>query len=104
MDWLIYQLTGDMLTHYWYTVQCKLYGFVMNKNAERVVASAVLRARGILDHLVRLFPRGHDIAQVVSINHFLQVYTILMPGEEYVQCNCPWANRGNICKHAIKVL
>jgi hypothetical protein len=58
MDWLIYQLTRDVLTHYWYAVQCKLYGFVANKKAERAVASAILRARGIPDHLVCLFPGG----------------------------------------------
>jgi hypothetical protein len=103
MDWLIYELTGDVHTHYWYAVQCKLYGFVANRNAERIVASAVLRARGIPDHLIRLFPGGQDIAQVMSINHYPQVYTILAPGEEWAQYNCPWADRGNICKHAVKV-
>jgi hypothetical protein len=37
MDWLIYHLTGDVLHHYWYAVQYKLYGYIRNKNAERVV-------------------------------------------------------------------
>ena len=31
MDWLIYHLTGDVLTHYWYSVQCKAFGFIRNK-------------------------------------------------------------------------
>jgi hypothetical protein len=80
MDWLIYELTGDVHTHYWYAVQCKLYGFIANRNAEHIVASTVLWARGIPDHLVWLFPGGQDIAQVMSINHYSEVYTILAPG------------------------
>jgi hypothetical protein len=102
MDWLIYHLTGDVLHHYWYAVQCKLYGYIKNKNVERVVASAVLRARDIPDHFLKMFPGGQDIAQVISVNNYPRVYTVLAPGEEYAQCNCPWAERGNICKHAVK--
>ena len=30
MDWLVYHLVGDVLTHYWYGVQCKAFGFVKN--------------------------------------------------------------------------
>jgi hypothetical protein len=77
MDWLIYHLTGDVLTHYWYVVQCKLYGFIPNKTAERGVASAILRSKDIPDHLVKLFPGGQDVVQVISVNHFPSVYTIL---------------------------
>jgi hypothetical protein len=70
---------------------------------EQVVASAVLRSKDIPNHLVKLFPGGQDIAQVIFVNHFPQVYTILAPGEEYVQCNYPWADQGHIYKHAVKV-
>jgi hypothetical protein len=48
-----------------------------------------------------VFPGGQDIAQVISVNHYPRTYTVLAPGEDYVQCNCPW-ERGNICKHAVK--
>ena len=37
------------------------------------------------------------------MNHFLQVYTILPPGKEYTQYNCPWADQEHICKYAVKV-
>jgi hypothetical protein len=103
MDWLLFHLTGDVFTHYWYAVQCKLYGFITNKKAEWVVASAVLRSNDIPDHLVKLFPGSQDVAQVISVNHYPDVYTILAPGEEYAQCNCSWTDQGNICKHAVKV-
>jgi hypothetical protein len=102
MDWLIYHLTGDVIQHYWYAVQCKLYGYIRNKNAERVVASAVLRARDIPDDFVKVYPGGQDIGQVISVSNYPRTYTVLAPGEEYAQCNCPWAERGNICKHTMK--
>jgi hypothetical protein len=70
MDWLIFHLTGDVLTHYWYAVQYKLYRFITKKSAEQVVASAVLRSKDIPNHLVKLFPGGQDIAQVISVNHW----------------------------------
>jgi benzoyl-CoA reductase/2-hydroxyglutaryl-CoA dehydratase subunit BcrC/BadD/HgdB len=83
MDWLIYHLIGDVLHHYWYVVQCKLYGYIKNKNVERVVASAVLRARDILDQFVKMYLGGQDIAQVMSVNHYPRVYTILAPDQDY---------------------
>jgi hypothetical protein len=102
MDWLIYHLTRDVLHHYWYAVQCKLYGYIRNKNAEWVATSAVLRARDIPDHFVKLYHGDQDIAQVISVSSYPTIYTVLAPGEEYAQCNCVWAEHGNICKHAVK--
>ncbi len=32
MDWLIYHLVGDVLTHYWYGVWCKSLGLYKTKN------------------------------------------------------------------------
>jgi hypothetical protein len=58
MHWLIFHLTRDVLIHYWYAVQYKLYGFITNKNAEQVVASVVLGSKDIPNHLVKLFPSG----------------------------------------------
>jgi hypothetical protein len=31
MDWIIYHLVGDVLTHYWYDVQYKVFGCIKNK-------------------------------------------------------------------------
>jgi hypothetical protein len=41
MDWLIYHLVGDVLTHYWYDMQCKLFGCIRNKKQEGIVASVI---------------------------------------------------------------
>jgi hypothetical protein len=82
LDWLIYHLVGDVVTHYWYAVQCKLFGFVRNKNQERIVATAVVRARGIPDCVVRIFPDNEDIALVASVNHRPKVWTVHGPDSE----------------------
>jgi hypothetical protein len=69
MDWLIYHLVGDVLIHYWYGVQCKIFGYIRNKKCERIIASAVLWACDIPSTNVLLYPDGDDIAFVVSCNH-----------------------------------
>jgi hypothetical protein len=38
MDWLIFHLVGDVLTHYWYCVQCRFFKYVKNKKQEGIVA------------------------------------------------------------------
>ena len=36
------------------------------------------------------------------MSNYPRAYTVLTLGEEYAQCNCPWVERGNICKYAMK--
>ena len=103
MDWLVYHLIGDVLTHYWHGVQCKLYGFVKNRKAEGIVAGAVQRAREIPDEYISVYPKDQDIALVLSVNNFPAVWTVTCPDSIWAQCNCPMGMRGNICKHAMKV-
>ena len=103
MDWLVYHLIGDVLTHYWYGVQCKLYGFIKNRKAEGIVAGAVLRAREIPDEYVSIYPDDRDIALVLSVNNYPNVWIVTCPNSIWAQCNCPLAMRGNICKHAMKM-
>jgi hypothetical protein len=47
MGWLIFNLVGGVLTHYWYNVQFKFCKDVKNKKQEGIVALIVLRARDI---------------------------------------------------------
>lgn len=79
IDWLIYQLTEDVLTHYWYAVQCKFYGFLPNKHVEQIVANVVLRAKMIPDHYVKLELDRLDLASVTFVNNYHEVYTVLAP-------------------------
>ena len=102
MDWLIYHLTGSVLTHYWYNVQCKAFGFIRNKKQEGIVASAIIRANDIPDTNV-LICEDEDVAYVGFVNNRPKVWTIKCPNSEWAQCDCPIANEGMICKHTIKV-
>ena len=102
MDWLIYHLIGDVLTHYWYGVQCKAFGFVRNKQHEGIVCSAIIRASTIPDTNV-LICMDEDVAYVGSVNNRPKVWTIHSPDSEWAQCDCPVAQQGMICKHTMKV-
>ena len=102
MDWLIYHLTGDVLTHYWYSVQCKAFGFIRNRKQEGIVASAIIRANDIPDTNV-LICEDEDVAYVGSVNNRPKVWTVKSPNSEWAQCDCPAAKEGMICKHCIKV-
>jgi hypothetical protein len=76
MDWFIYNLVGDVLIHYWYGVQCKIFDYVKNKKQEDIIVSALLWARDIPDMNVLLCPNGEDIAFVVSTNHRGKVWIV----------------------------
>jgi hypothetical protein len=77
MDWLIFHLVGDVLTHYFYGVQCKLSRYVRNKKQEGIVALAMLRARNIPNSKCPITCHdGEDIVFVTSINHTPKVWTI----------------------------
>jgi hypothetical protein len=104
LDWLIFHLVGDVLTQYWYNVQCKLFGYVKNKKQEGIVASVMLRVRDIPYSNVLLCPSGEDIAYVASINHTPKVvWTIHVPSSEWPQFDCPFAKQGIACKHVMKI-
>ena len=102
MDWLIYHLMGDVLTHYWYGVQCKAFGFIRNTKQEGIVVTAIIRANAIPDTNV-LICMDEDVAYVASINNRPKVWTIHSPDSEWAQCDCPIAKEGMICKHTVKV-
>ena len=70
MDWLVFHLIGDVLTHYWYDVQCKLYGFMKNRKFEGIVAGAVLKACKILDNYVVMYHDENDVTLVISVNNY----------------------------------
>ena len=54
LDWVIYELTGEILSHYWYQAMRKQHGFVPNLKQEQFVINAVLKAREIPDSCVTL--------------------------------------------------
>ena len=102
MDWLIYHLMGDVLTHYWYTVQCKTFGFVRNTKQECIFVSTIIRANKI-PHTNILICMDEGVVYVGSVSNRPKVWTIHAPVFEWAQCNCLVAKEGMICKHIVKV-
>ena len=102
VDWLIYHLLKDVLIHYWYAVQCKIYGFIKKGKAEGIVASAVIRALDILNEYVSISEET-NVAYVAFQTNFPTIWVVTSPNSDWVHCNCPLGMRGNMCKHAIKV-
>lgn len=49
MDYLIQHLMSDVVTHYWYIIQCKAFGFISNMKQEGIVVSTIIRIDAKLD-------------------------------------------------------
>ena len=103
VDWLIHELTGEVLTHFWYQCLRKHFGFVINKWQEYIVVGALLKARNIPDMNVTLSTEAGAPAIVRSCMKPHLLYTVFNPGSEWACCTCSQANRGYICKHKLKV-
>jgi hypothetical protein len=104
VDWCITALTEDVLDHYWYKDLRKEKGFVDNKKMQDTVVDSILKARQIPDIDVTLPKTDGDTAFVTSTTHRHLRYTVHNPGSEWGVCNCVWEQRGNICKHHVKVV
>jgi hypothetical protein len=104
LDWVIYELTEEILSHYWYQAMRKQHGFVPNLKQEQFVINAVLKAREIPDSCVTLPIANDGPALVTSKTNANKKYTVYNPDCEWGCCDCLWAIKGNICKHQIKVL
>ena len=104
LDWVIYKLTGEILSHYWYQSMRKQNGFVPNLKQEQFVINAVVKARKIPDSCVTLPIADDGPALVTSSNNPSTLYSMYSPDCEWGCCDCAWALKGNICKHQIKVL
>ena len=104
LDWVIYELTEEILSHYWYQAIRKQHGFVPNLKQEQFVINAVLKAREIPDSCVTLPIACDGPALVTSKSNVEKVYSVYNPDCEWGCCDCAWALKGNICKHQIKVL
>ena len=102
MEWLTYHIAGDVLIHYWYSIQCKAFGFIRNKKHEDIIALAIIRANVIPDTNVFIF-RDEDVAYARSINNRMKVWTIQSPDSKWTQCDYPVVKEDMICQHIVKV-
>ena len=68
------------------------------------VVESILKGRAIPNDDVTLLVIDGDTALVTSTEHRHLRYTVHNLGSEWGVCNCVWAQRGNICKHHVKVV
>ena len=104
VDWCIYALTGDVLHHYRYSALRKRHGFVDNKKKQDIVVASLLKARDIPDSDVTLPDVSGGTAMVTSTTQRHIQYTVHNPDSDFGFCTCMHSQRGNICKHQVKVL
>ena len=93
-----------MHNHFRYKGLQKENGFVDNKKMQNFAVTALMKARDIPDADVTLNVLLGNHALVISSKHRHIRYIVHTPAEEWAGCNCIWAQRGNICKHVVKVL
>lgn len=104
MDWLIYELTGNVIEKYDYSHWCKLNGFVKNKKQRQVMVNSINQANSIPDNNVILPERPGGPAYVKSSKRGHITYAVYNPCTEWAVCQCVHSQKGNICKHQVKVL
>ena len=104
IDFLVWQLTTPVVSHYMYMQSRKLNGFVLNKSIETTVKNGIARAKMIpvedIDHPT-------EVGGVWKVK--LQTtpgwwYDVSEPHSIYAGCSCKWSIRGNCCKHQLAIL
>jgi hypothetical protein len=104
VDWLIHQLTGDVINRYDYMQFRKENGFVTNKKGRSLMLSALTQAQKIQDSNVRLPASEGEPAFVRSSKRSHLEYVVYNLCTEWAVCECVHSQKGNICKHQLKVL
>lgn len=101
-DWLIHTLLTAVAGYYLHKQLEKRSGFQRNLDFEKRVRDSVHKAAAILDSDVTL-PAGQGMAASVrSASQPSTSYTVANPGTPSMRCTCPYSERGNLCKHAVK--
>jgi hypothetical protein len=100
MDWFIYNLIGDVVTHYWYGVQCKNW---LCEKQKGIVVNALLSACDIPNTNVLLHLDGEDIAFCGIHQPLKKSVDNICSSFKMVECNCPFVAQGIFCKHVMKV-
>lgn len=102
MDWLTFTLLKRVELCYWNMACLKNSSFVNNYRLEHMYETSVDKAKRIPeDHCVQHehIQSAYWVQSQSSSNRYL----VLFLGQTFSSCNCPWALRGNFCKHVIKV-
>jgi hypothetical protein len=104
VDWLIHDLTHDVVKKYEYNHYLQENGFVSNKKAQCMVINSVMQTNKIPDSCVLLPSEGVGPAYMASAKRGHIKYAVYNPNTEWACCECMHAQKGNFCKHQIKVL
>jgi hypothetical protein len=89
VDWLIHELTHDIIKKYEYNHYLKENGFVSNKKAQRMVINSVMQANNkILDLCVSLPSEGVGPAYVTFAKRGHIKYAVYNPDTEWACCKC----------------
>jgi hypothetical protein len=81
-----------------------MYKFIDNNKMQAIVVGSIIKARTIPDSDVSLLEYDGWRAWVVSSDSRQLFYTMHNPTTDLASCTCVHTQRGNICKHQLKVL
>jgi hypothetical protein len=104
VDWLIHQLTGDVINRYDYMQFKKENGFVTNKKGRSLMLSALTQSQKIPHTNVHLPASDGEPTFVRSSKRSHLEYAVYIPCTEWAVYECVHSQKGNICKHQLKVL
>lgn len=88
MDWLIYELTGNVMEKYDYNDWSKKNGFVENKKIREMVVNSIIQAQAVPDLYVVMPQFEGGSAWVKSSKREHIVYAVHNPCTEWAQCEC----------------
>ncbi len=104
MDWCSHKLIGNVLPHYWYQSLRKNWGFFLNKKHEQFVVNTILSAKEIPNSSMTFPKDDGGYAIVTSLTHEHLNDKVYNPKSKWAYCECFQLQRGNICKHQIKII
>jgi hypothetical protein len=104
VDWLIHELTHDVIMKYKYNQYLKESGFISNKKAERLVINSVLQSLKIPNSCVLLPTEAVQPTFVTSSKWPHVKYAVYNPDTQWACYECIHSKKGNLSKYQIKVL
>lgn len=103
INWLCWYLTTVVVNKLLHAQHVKQAGFRRNAAMEALVTKSVQAALGITDAAVVLPQNAELPAFVASSTNSAVEYTVFGVGKPDASCSCAYFQRGNLCKHIIKV-
>ena len=103
MDWLIFCLLMRVEPFFVHRNYLKESGFLTNWKKERYLETSLEKSRRIPDNDVSPRDIVEGAYMVISQTDAAKYYIVSTSIASGLVCDCPWALRGNTCKHVLKV-